>query len=178
MQQITIPFDGFYESFTDDAIDLGLELLEEENEDVDLSETVNFGKLRQAIAEKVTSEYNEAFKEAVGIDLKLKFLELDSPREYNFSTDAIFVSACPVALKQVVARIGDMKVKSLLREAYKPQSGYNPFTTTLEAIESGNYLSRMWGEVILPELLSYEDFFEENYFSERIVELTLEHCDY
>jgi hypothetical protein len=73
----TIPFQGFYESIHDANLDRALEML---GDDVDPD--------WRFVHASYAAEYCASFGRWLGLDLK--FVELSSPREYNFETDRIF----------------------------------------------------------------------------------------
>ena len=100
----TIPFDGFYESFISDDIDHQIgQQIEWDTDIYDLNEdeqqvledsylSVNRSSFYNRIAEDYTNFYIDALNERLkGFTLKAKFKLLTSPREYNFSTDRIFI---------------------------------------------------------------------------------------
>ena len=106
----TIPFDGFYESFISDDIDyqIGQQIecdcdiydLNESEEEVlnDNYLSVNISYFYNQIAEDYTNFYidnlnaklNYAYPDK-GFTLKATYKCFESPREYNFSTDRIFI---------------------------------------------------------------------------------------
>lgn len=93
--EIEIPFSGFYETHhdmkCDDAVEGFFTYNHETNEEQELPEVfwdadINWSAIRNEYCE----EYVKAF--ASEYDLTLSFLEMTSPREYNFTTDRIFVN--------------------------------------------------------------------------------------
>ena len=100
----TIPFDGFYESFISDDIDYQIgQQIEWDIDTFDLNEseqlilvdnylTVNRSYFYNQIAEDYTNFYIDALNERLkGFTLKATYKCFTSPREYNFSTDRIFI---------------------------------------------------------------------------------------
>ena len=100
----TIPFDGFYESFISADIEHQIELDTEyysELYDLNESETellcnsflnINSYKFYNQIAKDYTNFYIAQLNERLkGFTLNAKFKLLTSPREYNFSTDRIYI---------------------------------------------------------------------------------------
>ncbi len=100
----TIPFDGFYESFISDDIDHQIgQQIEWDSDTFDLNEseeeiiqdnylTVNTSYFYNQIAEDYTNFYIDALNERLeGFTLKATYKFFTSPREYNFSTDRIFI---------------------------------------------------------------------------------------
>ena len=106
----TIPFDGFYESFISADIDHQIEFeIEYYSELYDLNESeeellcnsflnINSYKFYNQIAKDYTNFYiddlnaklNYAYPDQ-GFTLKATYKCLESPREYNFKTDRIFI---------------------------------------------------------------------------------------
>ena len=100
----TIPFDGFYESFISDDIDHQIGQQIEWDTDInDLNEDeqqilwdnyldINRSYFYNQIAEDYTNFYIDALNERLkGFTLKATYKCFTSPREYNFSTDRIFI---------------------------------------------------------------------------------------
>ena len=100
----TIPFDGFYESFISADIDHQIGQQIEWDSDIhDLNEseeeilynnylTVNTSYFYNQIAEDYTNFYIDALNERLeGFTLNATYKCFESPREYNFETDRIFI---------------------------------------------------------------------------------------
>ena len=100
----TIPFDGFYESFISDDIDYQIgQQIEWDSDIYDLNEDeqqilwdnyldINRSYFYNQIAEDYTNFYIDALNERLkGFTLKATYKFFTSPREYNFSTDKIFI---------------------------------------------------------------------------------------
>jgi len=100
----TIPFDGFYESFISADIDHQIgQQIEWDSDTFDLNEdeqqilwdnylSVNRSYFYNQIAEDYTNFYIDALNERLeGFTLKATYKFFTSPREYNFSTDRIFI---------------------------------------------------------------------------------------
>ena len=100
----TIPFDGFYESFISADIDhqIGQQIewdcdiydLNESEEEILYNNylTVNTIYFYNQIAEDYTNFYIDALNERLeGFTLKANYKFFESPKEYNFETDKIFI---------------------------------------------------------------------------------------
>ena len=100
----TIPFDGFYESFISADIDYQIgQQIEWDTDIYDLNEneqqilwdnylSVNRSSFYNEIAEHFADLYIDALnKELDGFTLRATYKCFTSPREYNFSTDRIFI---------------------------------------------------------------------------------------
>lgn len=124
----TIPFSGFYYSLHDGALDSALESIFSDDR----------GDARHALVCKAhgaadwrmvqnnyAAEYAAAF--AAEFKLPLQFESMESPREYNFSTDVIY---CTVGAENA-ARLFDTCDKTLLdkiaRETFTSRDGFASF---------------------------------------------------
>ena len=100
----TIPFDGFYESFTSADIEYQIgQQIEWDSDIYDLNEDeqrilwanyldINRSYFYNQIAEDYTNFYIDELNERLeGFTLKATYKCFTSPREYNFSTDRIFI---------------------------------------------------------------------------------------
>ena len=100
----TIPFDGFYESFISADIDYQVgQQIEWDSDTFDLNEdeqqilwdnylSVNTSYFYNKIAEDFTNFYIDTLNERLeGFTLNATYKFFTSPREYNFSTDRIFI---------------------------------------------------------------------------------------
>lgn len=113
-----IPFDGFYGSVTSWFIDDEIDMLLEETYP-DLPYSINFMYLAK--------EYVKAYKNISGID-SLDFLDLISPREYNFTTDKIL---CEVSLEDIqklyTQFIDGGNCQTIIDARFKSRSGFASF---------------------------------------------------
>ena len=100
----TIPFDGFYQSYISADIEHQIgQQIEWDSDKYDLNEseeeilhnnylTVNTSYFYNQIAIDYTDLYIDALNERLeGFTLKATYKCLESPREYNFKTDRIFI---------------------------------------------------------------------------------------
>jgi len=100
----TIPFDGFYESFISADIDFQIgQQIEWDSDTFDLNEDeqqvlwdnyldINRSYFYNQIAEDYTNFYIDELNERLKrFELKATYKFFTSPREYNFSTDRIFI---------------------------------------------------------------------------------------
>ena len=92
----TIPFSGFYNSIHDSEIDSYIEQEQEYAEDQNEKlyfdpDSLNYSGIYTGYAKAYTSEFIKLINYETGITLDAKFESLESPREYNFTTDRIFI---------------------------------------------------------------------------------------
>lgn len=147
-KEIAIPFVGFYNSIMDDLIDDAEAIFLDD--DLYPNPELDYGRIWDDMAKLYVKFYDEFFKEETGIDLKLSFKELWSPREYNFETDRIYVEADALALQTVIEKIGEDKARKHLLECYKPRDGFMPFESTLENIKQS---SKEWKNLFFVDIL-------------------------
>jgi hypothetical protein len=90
---IEIPFDGFYESYITSCIDNEEEyLLESVQEDKNEALQATFDWDLEALTKDYSEYFMEWLRETTGIDMNATFGSLEHPKEYNFSTDRVFMS--------------------------------------------------------------------------------------
>jgi hypothetical protein len=159
-REVQIPFSGFYESlwsaFLDDA-ETGLaESLSGkiEGED-DRPEAEFYGHSASAIAEamywcvdyralhaSVARDYAETFSDTVdraaGRPLRLRFATMESPREYNFTTDRIFMRIPRATVRHMRRTVDVAAMDRIAAERHTSRPGF---------ISSYDPNWRAWGSV-------------------------------
>lgn len=145
----TIPFQGFYNSAFEYAIDCEIEQsVEYHQQENGLSdkdaETLRDGFLSKnngQFLKDICLNYAERFifevEKETGLKLKAKFLDLESPREYNFTTDRIFIelpeSNALSFIEYVIANHKD-ELEKLIKQRFTSGPGFISFyDNTLEA---------------------------------------------
>ena len=134
----TLPFAGFYCSKWDGELDcVENRFIEREAEDddtLDESEvSVLVDKCRQYetqikyVAQEYVDYFNEKFKDEFGIDLKLRFESLKSPREYNFSTDIIYAYIDEEVVRRLLDDLEESKLSDMIRERFTSCDGFISF---------------------------------------------------
>ena len=124
----TIPFSGFYYSLHDGALDSALEsIFSDDSGDArpeimrHVFDATHWREVHNAYA----AEYAAAF--AAEFNLPLQFESMESPREYNFSTDIIF---CTISAENA-AWLFDTCDKTILakiaRETFTSREGFASF---------------------------------------------------
>jgi len=95
--EITTPiFEGFYESIHDYNMEYVCETLEQDYDTV--CDKIDFKQYQQ----DYSKAYIESLKELLSehnINIPIKFIELDSPKYYNYRTDWIIIGVNPKDLK-------------------------------------------------------------------------------
>ncbi len=141
--QTTIPFCGFYCSTADEQIDYELESLfnyqMEEISDHEIDHQDRFDILRScADFYNIHQEYAKAYVQAFGdhfeyqydFVLPITFVELTSPREYNFTTDRIFVEISLETVQRLFVESEDanhITLKQRIHDRFTSRSGFISF---------------------------------------------------
>jgi len=129
MKTILPNFAGFYESQFSDIIDREIEMDSDEENLYKNTGVPNYQAGRLAISKGVVSAFNQE------TGLNLEFIELSSPREYNFTTDKII---CKIPDKEwenikweVMQNVKDnylgCHLIMVIDELFTPRSGFIPY---------------------------------------------------
>lgn len=124
--EVRVPFQGFYQSIHEDAIDRAEEM---RNEDLEEDE------------QEVVSLTNENMREYVGhyltrlssrlpCDDDFTDFRVISPREYNFGTDQVLATLHANTLRVLLADVKSLDAKGFrerVRDELKPRSGFAPY---------------------------------------------------
>jgi hypothetical protein len=129
MRNCTIPFSGFYYSLHDSELDLALE-----QEFSDSNGNENPGLTSRAFDcvnwRAVHVEYSKAYAEAFAEEFEiqgLQFESLQSPREYNFTTDRIFVNIPAEEIERIYTETPRATLESVAAEWFTSRSGFSSF---------------------------------------------------
>ncbi len=146
----TIPFGGFYESAANDIIDREIEQIFEYNDcgDVNIPDefyhaNVDYKKMYDRYSRAYVSNFNDWFKDETLIDLQLVFESLESPREYNFTTDRIFCHIPEAALAALFNFAANKKAafKKVVEERFTSRSGFiSSYSNDVE-----DWINKPWG---------------------------------
>lgn len=137
MPEIQVPFPGFYESILSGAIDRAEEMTVEslrENEDYDIFEYyqianilfdhTNYTAVHLTIAEAWVKEFANYVAEAFDLRLGLEFVEMTSPREYNFTTDRVFAKISMPQLRELFELVDKRRLDEECERWLKSRSGF------------------------------------------------------
>lgn len=148
MRTITVPFEGFYESSYSGEVNHleereaeSLEERDREEQPEELRLTASeFGEIFYWVTDyracygKIAEAYVDAFswyfKDALGIDLQLKFESMSSPREYNFTTDRLFAYIPDDVVEDLFRRSeadGHKSLQAVLKERHTSYDGFISF---------------------------------------------------
>ena len=129
--EIIIPFSGFYYSIHDDAINSEIERI---FSDYETGCDVNNGLVDRAHMDgnfrHFFVEYAKAYVEAFADEFEipsLKFKELDSPREYNFTTDKIVCEIDIRDVRRIMADIDKKELENRVKERFTSYDGFISF---------------------------------------------------
>lgn len=129
----TIPFCGFYESFYSAALDdaeisIAEDLAANDEAFVKkydrtqianaLSQAIDYSKVREAIAR----QYAEHIEDLA--QLRMKFERMESPREYNFQTDRIFMTIPRASVRRMRKEVYHVIFRKLVHERFTSCSGF------------------------------------------------------
>lgn len=145
--EVNIPFEGFYDSFYSEGIDREEEsFVEWRREEGDINEEqarelhdllwrhTRYDVAYNLVAQDYIIAFNEKFKEWTDVDLQLEFVTMESPREYNFTTDRLFAKADEEALLALRAKVDEDVLREIIRERFTSRSGFISFySNSLEA---------------------------------------------
>lgn len=126
----TIPFSGFYESLHDGELDDTLrQMFSDRDTGCHVNENLLYAAMDKidwrAVHTEYASEYCDCF--AHWLELELTFDELQSPREYNFTTDRIFAYITTESLQKAFDRVDTPALRTLVREQFTSRDGFMSF---------------------------------------------------
>lgn len=138
MMQTTIPFAGFYESIWSGELDSveerEIENLEEDWPTLEIDqiadvvrEHVDYQGAREYIAKAYVDVFAFQLEDQLGVDIKLAYTLIDSPREYNFTTDRLFCEVSPEDVFAVYMRVGTELLRATAKERFTSRSGFASF---------------------------------------------------
>ena len=124
----TIPFSGFYSSIHDSELDWTLEqMFSDYNTGCDINselldrayDAVKWGQVHK----EYTENYVEAFQGEFNIP-SMEFDALDSPREYNYTTDRIFVKVSRDDIARIWKRLDKAILTTICNNKFTHSSGF------------------------------------------------------
>lgn len=126
--EIQIPFSGFYESWHDEkcseAVESAFNYNHETDEDQELPEAFWDADINwSAIFRDYAKAYSEVFGEELGLDVE--FIEMSSPREYNFTTDRLFVKVPREQIDAIKDKVfADKEASEYVSERFTSRDGF------------------------------------------------------
>ena len=113
-------FSGFYESIHDDVFDREEEWIIEDNPGHDYDDfSFKYNRIGYCknYVRTISSE----------LDIEMEFMELTSPREYNFSTDQISVYIDTKTLKKISSVLNSETLKDIIKKRFTSRDGFLSF---------------------------------------------------
>lgn len=184
---IQLPFSGFYysihDSYIDNHIEYELDYLVSElgytDEQLDVIKDrfydMDYAPIRKAICKHYIKAYNAVFYDEYNVHLALEYSDLISPRFYNYETDKLYALIEESVFNEVAALINSADLKLMLKDKFKPQSGFTPFQSTLDAIESGDNV--LFSAELLEQLLPEETVINDYQYTDNISEVIRNSCN-
>ena len=170
--EIQVPFTGFYESVHGWAMDSVIDRELDEFPDLDYEDIkIDW----QGFVEDYSREYLACFeakvKEETDLDISLEFVELDSPKEYNFRTDIIVAKISERDIQRLMcwhtSNDSLQMLTKVIREMFTSCDGfisfYNPNIVAWKVLTA----AKEWDEVQLGALLratcpDFEELYPDN----------------
>ncbi len=117
-----VPFSGFYNTIHSDHLDRQLDL----DEDSELSSAEIEKKSDETDWKAMHIAYSKAYVDQINkmLGLKLEFIELDSPKFYNFETDRIFAKISAEEVEALKARVNVEAMEKLVADHFTSRSGF------------------------------------------------------
>lgn len=128
--ETTIPFSGFYNSLHDSELDMALrDMFSDRATGTDVNEDLLQRAMEKMNWRGAYVEYAKEYADDFGrwLELDLEFDELSSPREYNFTTDRIFVKISEESLKSAFAKVLKPELREAVRERFTSYDGFISF---------------------------------------------------
>tara|TARA_R110001599_G_scaffold5326_1_gene27142 strand:- start:515 stop:1018 length:504 start_codon:yes stop_codon:yes gene_type:complete len=137
----SLNFGGFYHSEHSETIENNIELYGYDWEEVDYTKT--------------HTNYCKAFLNRLGeeLDVNLSFISLDSPRQYNFTTDKIFCSISDKDFKALLSTYDTKELYNYIEEHSKSRSGFTSFYSGYAEVkkETDIFLQYLFNYILIDE---------------------------
>lgn len=137
-KEISIPFEGFYETNSGETVESNLinewnyknnvtddrELTDAETESRDEYMTDNWKRGAQEYAEAYANGLASLLSRDLGMPVTFSDVIIDSPRFYNFTTDRIFAKVSREVLALLFARTDYAKLAEHVKENFTSRDGF------------------------------------------------------
>jgi hypothetical protein len=130
MKEFSIPFSGFYESVHDQLLDDEVNQICENRNNGDVNHDLSFYLSDNINWKQVEIDYAKDYTENFANELNikgLKFVELDSPREYNFVTDRIFAKCSDTEFYRMFKLVKGETLDKVCRDNLTSRDGFSSF---------------------------------------------------
>lgn len=124
--EVRVPFQGFYQSIHEDALDRADEM---RNEDLDESEHEVVSLTHENIRQYV-GDYLKRLSSRLPCEDNFTDFRVSSPREYNFDTDQVIATLHANTLRVLLAEVKSLDAEGFrkrVHEELKPRSGFAPY---------------------------------------------------
>ena len=139
--EFSLNFGGFYHSEHSETIENNIEAYGYDWEDVDYKKThLNY----------CNSYLNKLSEE---LEINLKFIQLDSPREYNFTTDKILCSISENDFNTLLDVYDTKELYNYIEEHSKSRDGFHSFYSGYAAVkkEKDIFLQYLFNYILIDE---------------------------
>lgn len=143
-RDVSIPFSGFYQSWHDTALDDALQSFAEyftdgESEDARFNThtteqvteaawgAANWSKAHAYVASEYAAAFIAACDERAGWKTRGRFVEMVSPREYNFRSDELFVFYPRATIRRMRREVDTAKLDAVASERHTSRDGFHSF---------------------------------------------------
>jgi hypothetical protein len=157
--EFSLNFGGFYHSEHSETVDSNIESLGYEWEEIDYKKTnINYCKV-----------YLNKLSEELEVDLS--FISLDSPREYNFTTDKIFCSISNKDFSTLLSVYDTKELFDYIEENSKSSSGFTSFYSGYKNVkeEKDIFLQYLFNYILQYEEFDFYDLEYETELNETII---------
>lgn len=131
MITLNIPFQGFYNSVHNSIIDdAENQLFTDRDTDCTNNNDLQSHFYNKCDYKKLFTDYSKAYAESFRDEFNipsLKFISLNSPREYNFSTDVIECSINRVDILKIYENADKTRLAAFVTEHCTSRSGFHSF---------------------------------------------------
>lgn len=126
-REVELPFSGFYESWHSDAIDRELSQMFTDDSGCHIHpglwQIAFDGLEHRAIELEYCKDYAAAFADSCGVH-SVRFSGMDSPREYNFTTDRVFANVTAPEFERIKAATDSDILERIALERFSHRSGF------------------------------------------------------
>ena len=133
-----IPFSGFYNSIWSGAIDSAQECDAEyqaeqypalDASDINevLSDHTRYRAAYRKLAEAYADKFNDWLAKHLEVTLTMSFESMTSPKEYNFTTDRIYMEVSREDIAKVYRKVGRAALRAKAKEMFTSRDGFHSF---------------------------------------------------
>jgi hypothetical protein len=164
-RELQLPFPGLYESTLSMELDNVEEQIAEneaENRGIDASTvgealywSIDYQRAHVRIAQDYAESFSEVLKAEHEIELELEFKVMDSPKEYNFTTDRLFVTVPDQVITRMRAEVRESALRAVIIDRHSSYSGFWSFYSNDLAVWNAKPLAEWDHNELSTLLLAY-----------------------